>query len=156
MTILYWEQIRDGDERAFQIYSRHYTFPKRRTGTGKNGKRIAGPGETIILLGKDEKALFVWRKQRYARNGQFGINCVIFRNENPRTKENPTGQLSSDILLEAEQFAELKWPGERLFTYVNPKKVKSANPGYCYKAVGWHFCGITKKRKYHILEKIPK
>lgn len=38
-----------------------------------------------------------------------------------------------------------KWPGERFYTYVNPKKVKSTNPGYCFMAAGWKKCGMTGK-----------
>jgi hypothetical protein len=45
-----------------------------------------------------------------------------------------------------------RWPGERLYTYVNPRKVKSENPGYCFKVAGWTTCGTTKWRKLTILE----
>ena len=45
-------------------------------------------------------------------------------------------------------------PGERMFTYVNPKLIRSANPGYCFKVCGWRICGVTKKRKLIILEKM--
>ena len=46
-----------------------------------------------------------------------------------------------------------RWPGERLYTYVDPKKIKSTNPGYCFKVCGWRKCGVTKHRKLHILER---
>ncbi len=112
---------------------------------GKNGKRIIGPGETILLIGKDNKALFAWKKQKYSQDGQTGVNCCIFRNEG--------NELSSDLILQAEQIAWQRWPGERLFTYVNAGKIKSNNPGACFKKAGWKTCGITKARKLVILEK---
>lgn len=143
---LYWVQVNDGNEMAFAIFTRHYTFRKWRPRKGKNGKRMAGPGETIVLLGKDNKALFIWKKQKYSQDGQTGINCAVFRNEN---KSN----LSSNLILEAEQIAHSKWPGERLFTYVNGRKIESDNPGYCFKMAGWTVCGMTKARKLIIMEK---
>ena len=42
---------------------------------------------------------------------------------------------------------------ERFFTFVNPGKVGSPNPGYCFKKAGWRHVGRTKKRGLHILEK---
>lgn len=146
---LYWTQINDGNETAFKIFTRHYTFRLWRRRNGKNGKRMAGPGETIVLLGKDGKALFIWKKQKYSQDGQTGINCAVFRNE--------SNHLSSKLLQEAELIASTRWPGERLFTYVNASKIKSVNPGYCFKMNGWRQIGKSKVKKLIILEKIlPK
>lgn len=146
---LYWVMINDGNETAFAIFQRHYTYRKGRkrdqNKNGKNGKRMAGPGETIVLIGKDHKALFIWKKQKYSQDNQTGINCCVFRNEG--------NMLSSEIILQAEQIAWQKWPGERLFTYVNPGKIKSQNPGYCFKQAGWRICGMTSARKLIIMEK---
>lgn len=142
---IYWTQINDGDERAFEIFKRHYTFRKWRPRSGKNGKRMAGPGETIVLIGKELNALFIWKKQKYSQDGQTGINCAVFRNE--------SNLLSSELLTQAEAIAMSKWPGERMFTYVNAKKIKSVNPGYCFKVNGWRQIGISKSRKLIILEK---
>src|SRR5690348_17215136 len=89
----YWVKVRDGNETAYRIFTRHYTFRNWRNREGgksgkktspKNAKRIAGPGHTIILLGKDDKALFIWNKQKYRKDDQQGINCVVFRNEGDR------------------------------------------------------------------------
>jgi hypothetical protein len=99
----------------------------------------------MVLLTTDGRALFVWRKFR-SDDGQEGINCAIFRNEGPK--------LSSGLILEAEPLAWRRWPGERLYTYVNPKKVKSTNPGYCFLMAGWRKCGKTKGGLI-ILEKLP-
>ena len=100
----------------------------------------------MVLLTLDSLAVFAWRKFHNQAN-QTGVNCAIFRNEGPYR--------SSALILEAEQLAWKRWPGERLYTYVNPRKVQSPNPGYCFKKAGWRFCGISKRRKLHILEKLP-
>jgi hypothetical protein len=75
------------------------------------------------------------------------VNCAIFRNEGQR--------LSSDLILAAEEMAWRRWPGERLFTYVWDAKVKSVNPGYCFKMAGWTSCGRNKDGRLTILEKWP-
>jgi len=43
-------------------------------------------------------------------------------------------------------------PDERLYTFVNPRKIRSSNPGYCFLKAGWRKCGITKWQKLVILE----
>ena len=78
--------------------------------------------------------------------GQAGVMCSIFRNEGPVR--------SSDLILEAEALAWRRWPGQRLFTYVWPAKVRSVNPGYCFKCAGWRQCGRNKDGRLIILEKL--
>jgi hypothetical protein len=55
----------------------------------------------------------------------------------------------------ADFIADRRWPGERHYTYVNPRAVRSTNPGFCFLAAGWRRCGVTKARKYLILERQP-
>lgn len=138
----YWIQVRDGNLEALKIFSRHYS--KRHYADNRRVSRIVGPGERIVLLGRKNDALFVWRKF-ISMDGQQGINCSVFRNESK--------VLSSLLLQQAEDIASKRWPGQRFYTYVNPKKVKSKNPGYCFLVNGWRKCGRTKKRNLIILEK---
>jgi len=63
--------------------------------------------------------------------------------------------LSSELIRAAEVFAWDRWPGQRLYTYVNPRKVQSRNPGYCFLMAGWRKCGVTKTRRLIIFEKCP-
>lgn len=141
--------VHDGHPVALALYERHYSSRK----LGKKRKQAVGPGYSIILLTNDNKVLFVWRDyiddciDERTGSKQEGINCAVFRNEGPR--------LSSDLLLEAEQIAWQRWPGRRLYTYVSAAAVQSQNPGYCFKKAGWRTCGVTKKRKLLILEKLP-
>ncbi len=135
----HWRYAQDGDDWAREMFDRHYS---RQGGAAL----FMGPGEKMPLLTEDGLALFAWRKYK-SDDGQTGVNCAIFRNEGPT--------LSSLLILDAERVAWKEWPGERLFTYVDPKKVRSSNPGACFIAAGWRRCGITKKRKLIILEKLP-
>jgi len=77
-------------------------------------------------------------------DGQTGYNCAMFRNESDR--------LSSDIILEAEQMAIDYWGPNRMYTYVDSKKIASPNPGYCFKIAGWEFERLSKTGK-HLLVK---
>ena len=137
-----WVGIKDGNKIALEIYERHYSCYK--YADGRKRKLFCGPGEKMVLLSFDLTALFVWRKFIDA-SGQKGINCAVFRNE---------GNITSSILIkEAMEIAEKRWPGERFYTYVNPRKIKSTNPGYCFQVAGWKKCGMTKGGLV-ILEKI--
>ena len=137
-----WVEIRDGNNSGLQIFNRHYS--KYIYKDGRKPKLFVGPGFKMVLITQDGKALFVWRKFISA-DGQAGVNCAVFRNEGE--------QLSSALILAAEKLAWDRWPGERLFTYVNTRKIKSVNPGYCFKQAGWRICGQTKRHKLLILEK---
>lgn len=144
----YWLEVKDGDPRARALHRRHYSARQYRD--GREPKLFAGPGYKIVLIvpGEDNNAtaLLVWRKFRSLDNQQ-GINCAVFRNES-------SGILSSVLLREAMAIAWQRWPGERLYTYVNPKMIESVNPGFRFKVAGWRFCGLTK-RGLHILEILP-
>ena len=143
-TQAHWTQVRDGNDTARHIFDRHYS--RHHYKDGRTPSLFVGPGEKIVLLTPCARALLVWRKFISADN-QEGVNCAIFRNEG--------AGLSSELLMSAMQIAWERWPGERLYTYVNPRKVQSVNPGYCFKKAGWTACGITKCRKLLVLEVMP-
>jgi hypothetical protein len=138
-----WLAVLDGDARARDIFNRHYS--RRHYADNRKRTIFVGPGEKMVLLTPECDALFVWRKF-ISDDGQTGINCAIFQNEGKRT--------SSELILDAEKLAWQRWPGERLYTYVNPRKIKSTNPGYCFLKAGWSKCG-TSKGGMVILEKQP-
>lgn len=126
-----WRQVRDGHPVGKQLYERHYSARANR-----DSKLFVGPGGKLVLLTEDCQALFVWRQFK-SDDGQQGVNCAVFRNEGP--------QLSSELLRQAEVIAWARWPGQRLYTYVNPRKVRSKNPGCCFKKAGWRRCGVSAK-----------
>lgn len=140
-----WVPVVDGNLTAASLYDRHYSRNPRCVGD----PRIAGPGEKLVLLTPCARALFVWRvfisKDPTAASGD--VNCAIFRNEG--------AGLASDLIRAAMVLAWERWPGRRLYTYVNPRRVRSTNPGCCFKAAGWRVCGVTKTRRLLTLEAFP-
>lgn len=111
------------------------------------------PGETVILVSRDESAVFGWwrphpRAGIKAMNGKDGWTCTIFRN---------TGStLSSTLILEAEQALQGRTSGpDGFMTYVWDSKVRSRNPGYCFKKAGYKVIGRSKDGKKTLLQKLP-
>jgi hypothetical protein len=122
-----WIRVKDGHPVGLALYHRHYSY--RPYADGRQPTLFAGPGEKEVLLTACGRALFVWRKF-ISGDRQDGVNCAVFRNEG-------AGR-SSDLIRHAMDIAWQRWPGERFYTYVNPRKVKSDNPGYCFKVAGRH------------------
>ena len=131
-----WYGIRDGDPRARALLNRHYSA--RRYKDGRRPLKIIGPGEYMLLMTQDSRAVFSWRKSKVRRlDNQVGIYCSLFRNEG--------SSLSSDLIREADVLAWKRWPDKRHFTYVDRRAVKSSNAGYCYLAAGWRQAGWSGK-----------
>ncbi|MBU0517287.1 MAG: hypothetical protein KJ621_21235 [Proteobacteria bacterium] len=154
MTLLYpceylsrvsehWYLSRDGDDTCRGIFDRHYS--RYFYADGRKPKLFVGPGEKTVLVNADGSALFVWRKFIDA-SGQQGVNCAVFRNE--------SDVQSSELIREADAIAWDRWPGERLYTYVNGAKIRSSNAGCCFKKAGWGKCGTTKGGLL-IFERLP-
>lgn len=137
-----WVERRDGDDSCRAIFDRHYS--RYVYADGRRPKLFVGPGEKMVLMRADGLALFVWRRFISA-DGQTGVNCAVFRNEG--------GERASALILEAEALARSRWPLERLFTYVDPAKVKPTIVrgypvwGWCFYQAGWAFSGVSKSGK---------
>lgn len=137
--------MKDGNPTGLALFRQHYSYKP--YADGRDPALFVGPGQKMVLLTPCARALFVWRKF-ISGDQQGGVNCSVFRN---------TGAgLSSDLILAAELKAWSRWPSERFYTYVNPRKVRSSNPGYCFKMAGWVPIGLTKHRKLVILQKMPE
>lgn len=107
----------------------------------------------MVLRNPLATVLFVWMypDSGLRMDGRVGYNCAIFRNESPRR--------SSEIILEAEQFAIEQWGSGPAYTFVDSAKIRSTHPGYCFLMAGWDYSRdekgtpiLTTKGK-HILEK---
>jgi len=129
------------DGECAELADRHYS---RRT---LGARQFCYSGRKLVLRNADATVLFVWMYPDHAMrmDSQTGYNCAIFRNEQ-------TERMASEIILEAERAAVEKWGPNRGYTYVDPRHVKSVNPGYCFKLAGWQFVRRTSKGK-HLLEK---
>ena len=134
----FWYSTTDRDLDAIRLYCRHYSRRHYRDGRHNlRQKGFAGVGEQMVLITARADALFVWQYSKLGHaNGQKGVCCSIFRNEG--------AYKSSELIQEATILAKQRWPGKRLFTYVNPQKIQSTNPGYCFLRAGWRRCGKTK------------
>jgi hypothetical protein len=139
---VYWIISHDMNPIAQKLADRHYSRK-----TPGSTKGFMGPGEKLVLLSPDGKALFAWlRSDPELRADHIdGVCCTIFRNEGP--------VLSSKLILEAEKFAHERWPDLKLFTYVSKEKVQSKNPGWCFIKAGWKLVGENKTGKLRLFEK---
>lgn len=137
-----WLLTKDGDPIAFKLYRRHYSAKKN---PRPKIRQFVGPGQKLVLITPTGDALFAWRKF-IDDSGQRGVNCAVFRNE--------SGYRSSDMIREAMTIAWTRWPGERLYTYVDAAEIRSPNPGYCFKKAGWRRFGVTRKGLV-VLEVLP-
>lgn len=123
------------DPEMSKLADRHYS---RRT---VGARQFCYSGRKLVLRDAIGAVLFVWMypDPKYRMDDQVGYNCAIFRNESKRR--------SSEIILEAEQMAFAKWGPGRCYTFVDSRKIKSVNPGYCFKMAGWKQQGFTKGGK---------
>jgi hypothetical protein len=145
-----WIEVLDGNDTARAIFDRHYSRETHRDRS--KAKLIVGPGEKMLLLSAEADALCAWRKEKHRLDKRNGINCAIYRREG--------GDLASVQLRAAMQMAWQRWPGEKLFTFVDSRQVAPTmvrgHPvwGFCFYKAGWHFTGLTK-RGLHVLEFTP-
>lgn len=127
-----WVPILDGDSSAAAMYERHYSSARTLARRRASGAMLfLGPGHKLVLATPCRRALFAWRWAKKREDGQTGIECAVFRNEG--------AGLSSDLIRAADRIADARWPGERHFTYVNPKAVANSNAGRCFHHAGWSY-----------------
>jgi hypothetical protein len=125
----HWLPSHRADPRAVALYRRHYSARQYHNRL-RPVRQFMGPGETMVLLTLDCAALFAWQHNTTPRyDQQTGVCCTVFRNESPVQ--------SSTLIREAATLAWQRWLGARLFTYIDPAAVASANPGYCFLQAGW-------------------
>jgi hypothetical protein len=134
-----WSRVPKFHREACLLADRHYS--RRKPGTNQ----FMPPGETIVL--HISGAVFGWWRPKpgiRAMNGLDGWTCTIFRNE--------TRILSSLLILAAEQFIKECGP-DGLITYVHDGKVRSVNPGACFKAAGYRRMGRSRDGRKTLLQK---
>jgi hypothetical protein len=132
---------------AARLADRHYS--RRKPGS----PRFMPPGQTLILLTPDADAVFGWwrphpRSGIRAMNNLDGWTCTIFRNEGQR--------LSSILIIEAEVELLLRHDvgPDGLLTYVFDARVRSVNPGACFRHAGWLRAGRSADGRKTLLQKL--
>lgn len=141
-----WERVTKFDRRAVALADRHYS--RRKIGA----LQFMPPGETIVLF-HSGGAVFGWWRPHPASglssmNGLDGWTCTIFRNESETR--------SSDLILAAETALKAHTSDcgpDGMLTYVFDRKIKSTNPGYCFKSAGWYNRGRSKDGRKTLLQK---
>lgn len=142
-----WHQVTKFDPRSAALADRHYS--RRKVGS----PQFMPPGQTVVLLSHDERAVFGWwrphpRSGLRAMNGLDGWTCTIFRNEGPL--------LSSSLILAAECALVATGLGcgpDGMLTYVWDARVRSSNPGACFKHAGWWAIGRSADGRNTLLHK---
>lgn len=141
-----WLVVPKFERAAARLSDDHYSRRKR------GSPQFMPPGQTLVLMTPDERAVFGWWRPDpasglVAMNGLDGWTCTIFRN---------TGPLRSSALIlaaERELLARYDCGPDGLLTYVWDKKVRSANPGYCFKCAGWSVRGRSADGRKTLLGK---
>lgn len=123
-----WQVRTRFDSAAITIADRHYS--RRRGKIGSN--QVGGVGRVLTLVSPCERALWVTRYMQRTMDGLDSFRNSYFRNEG--------AGLSSELICEAVRITEALWPdrpADAWVTWIDTRKVKSANPRYCFKRAGW-------------------
>jgi hypothetical protein len=141
-----WVPVNKFTPAAARLADGHYS---RRT---IGSPQFMPPGQTLVLITSDELAVFGWWRPDpssgiVAMNGLDGWTCTIFRNTGPT--------LSSELILAAERelLARYDCGPDGLLTYVWDSRVRSVNPGFCFKATGWKAIGRSADGRKTLLQK---
>ena len=142
----HWHRVTKFDAAGAALADRHYS--RRTVGSAQ----FMPPGQTVVLATSDRLAVFGWWRPHpwsgiKAMNGLDGWTCTIFRNERPI--------LSSELILDAEAaLAGYDIGPDGLLTYVWDSRVRSANPGACFKHAGWRVIGRSADDRKTLLQKL--
>jgi hypothetical protein len=126
-------------------------------------KTFTGVGQEIVLVTDDGTAVWAVVRQRTPSKAGSGssrgrVGCIdpkprfVWRN---MVFRNLGERLSSELVLRALEMTYCEWPKrygklplEVLRTEVDPSKVRSKNPGCCYKKAGFHNPRIVRGKIY--------
>ena len=131
-----WHLSNRANRRAAALADRHYNRQK------VGARQFVPPGRCIVLLTQTHDALWVssYPFAEYVKHQWAGAwICSCFRNESVH--------LSSTLIRQAVAVTRGIWgtpPELGMITFVHPAKIRSSNPGYCYKKAGWRHVGLTK------------
>lgn len=122
-----WIPTTRSDPAVRALRSRHYST------LGSTGRTVGPPGRVIVLRTPDGLAAWIshWPRADLALDGLDAFRCSLFRNEGPRR--------SSELILEAMAATELAWGSapDGWVTWIEPAKVASEIPGWCFRRAGW-------------------
>jgi hypothetical protein len=133
-----WQVRHRSDPAARALADRHYS-------RGRPGASWVGPpGRVLVLVTGDKTALWVthWPRADLAQDGLDARRCSLFRNEGPgRSSALITLAMATTLGWWAVARPGWPWwtvlPADGWVTWVDPRRVASPNPGYCFQRAGW-------------------
>lgn len=142
-----WFRVQVEHAAGRALADRHYP-PRRR----KGARGFLAPGHRLLLVTPLGEA--TWGVVENNWRGELRWRVSIFRNE------APARYLSSDLVREGTQRTRRFWrdnyggePAAPLRTEVDPRRVRSTNPGYCFIKAGWRVVARdVGKRRLVVLE----
>jgi hypothetical protein len=127
-----WEQVKRTDPRGLALYMRHYSYKGRHY--LDRPKSLLPPARSFVLLTPDARAVWgaTFPYPQYVKHAYPGLAVNnLFRNEGTC--------LSSSLVKEATALTLAYWPEALgVVSFINARKIRSANPGYCYLCAGYH------------------
>lgn len=147
----YWTHVTKTDTRARMLADRHYS----RQSIG--AREIAPPGNSIVLLGANNDALWVSHRPdplaQLAKRRADGFDYY----DNPYFR-NESSEIASELIMQALRITAYLWqdyaPADGFHSFVNPRKVKPTKRrgvelyGYCFLKAGFElYPELTKSRK---------
>lgn len=142
-----WRLTNRGNRMAARLADEHYS---RQT---IGSPQYVRPGRCVCLLARTATGVALWVTswQQHADHAWPGAwECTIFRNKG--------AGLSSDLILEAVAATRAVFgepPAAGMITFVDPAKIASPNPGYCFKRAGFRSAGHTKIHRRPCLQLLP-
>jgi hypothetical protein len=143
---MHWHLSSRTDPLVRELADRHYY----RKSIGH--PQFTPPGKCVVFRTANYGAIWITNAPlaQYIRHQWAGAwTCIVFRNE--------SSILSSTLIKQAVAvtlFILKTPPAVGFITFVNASKIKSSNPGYCFKRAGWKHVGFTKKG-LHVLQLLP-
>lgn len=130
-----WRKSDRFDPASLPLADRHYN--RQKPGT----PQFVPPGRCLVLLAEDRSALWVtsWPHFRADQWEGAWIN-TLFRNEGSFVS---SALIRSAVSHTRAHFGET--PDLGMVTFIDPSKVQSTNPGYCYLVAGFRHAGWTPK-----------
>lgn len=128
-----WSVSHRADPPAVAIADRHYN--RQKPGT----PQFVPPGACLVLLMPGAVWTSSWPRYVQHQWPRAWVN-TLFRKEIPG--------IASEFIIEAVAATRYYWgpaiPPQGMITFVNPREVRSTNPGYCYLMAGFERAGRTK------------
>ena len=142
-----WYLSHRADPQVKALADRHYNRQN------PESPQFVPPGPCLVLTTRLHDAFWITLAPyaQYVRHQWAGAwTCTAFRNEG--------SLLSSELIIQAVAATRWKFgepPDHGFITFVNPDKIRSINPGCCFKKAGWHSVGHSKANKLVALQLLP-